>query len=149
VGFDTLRTMDHSPLLPVEQAEVVRSPEGTAYIWAPRRGLLVTRVTRMLSQRAGLAMDRAFRQSLADAAVYHGFHDWEAMTDYDQGARTRLTQSALDFRSVKQRHHMLIGSSVVSFGMRAASAVLPWFHTYPDRTSFEAALRDVLQEGPK
>jgi hypothetical protein len=137
-----------SSILPESQAEIIRSPEGTVHLWSPRPGFLVTRVSKSLTSRALLAMDRAFRAALSNCTTYNVFHDWEQMTDYHPDTRDRLLGSSRDFKAVTQRHHMLVGSKIVAFGLRAASLVAPGFHAYPDRAAFEKALEAGFKSAP-
>jgi hypothetical protein len=131
-------------LLPREQGKTLQTPDGTVTIWVPRRGLLVTQVAGKLSRDLGQEIDVAFRRVAGEVTAFQAFHDWEAMTDYDQEVRIRLTNSSRELKSVGQAHHILVGSRVVAFGIQAASLILSNIQSYSDRPSFEKALKARL-----
>ena len=131
-------------LLPIADALVLASPEGTIRVWMPAKGLLVSQVEGALTPRAGEALAAAVRKISVDGThEYTSYNDWEKMTNYETETRVLLTDSA---RAGHARQiHILIGSNVVSFGVQVADAILGNIHIYEDRAIFESALRSAIE----
>jgi hypothetical protein len=136
-------------LQPPEDAEIIRSPLGTTWIWRPVPSVLVCLVKGVLTSQAASKMDEVLRRVTADVSRHEDFYDWEGMTDYDGEARIQLTNTALSMRSAYERVHMLVRSKTVALGVKVASAVVPGFVVHMDRPSFENALAESLQRHGK
>lgn len=132
-------------LLPADKAEVVASPEGTLRLWRPARGMLVTQASGYLNEHAGRIFEVTMRRIVAEDGKLLGFHDWEALVDYDSKARAQLVEATGQIARSVEAGHFLVGSRLVSFGVQAASVILNGFTVHPDRKSFEGALRAALQ----
>jgi hypothetical protein len=132
-------------LLPIEQAEVIQSAEGTTWIWTPAPSLMVSRVHDKLTLQAGRALESKMRRIIIDNPPYEGFHDWEKMTNYDTDTRIQLTEASRAGGGAIRGHHILLASKIVSFGVQIASTVLTNIHMYTSRESFESALRSSIE----
>ncbi len=114
------------------------------HLWRPAPTIAVSRVVGALTPEAARALEATLRRSIAEEGRHLGFHDWEAMTDYDFADRVRLTAAvARDFDRI-DGVHFLTGSRVVRFGVEAANLVLKRLTVHPSRESFERALREAV-----
>ncbi len=132
--------------LRLDQAEVIRSTGGIAWLWCPTPRMLVTRVVGALTAPAEMAIRVAMRRQITEGK-YEGFHDWEHMTDYDAGARVRLTEALREPASIIHEVHILTISKIVAFGVQAAIANAPLtnLRLHPTRESFESTLDAALK----
>jgi hypothetical protein len=131
-------------LQPPTDAEIVKSPFGTCWVWCPAAGVIVCVIKGVLSAQAGARIDEVLRRLTAEGNKHEDFHDWEGMTDYDGQARVTLTNTALALRPTNERVHLLVRSKTVAMGVKVASAVLPNIVSHLDRASFESALADSV-----
>lgn len=118
--------------------------KGTVRIWEPAPRIVVTHVTGMLTGEGASAIELAVRRVVANHGRVLGFHDWEAMTDYETAARTRLVQLGVELFRVTDVVHILSASKIVQLAVRGASMVVRSIKMQPDRLSFESALRSAL-----
>jgi len=136
-------------LLPVEKAVTTTTPRATVRLWRPARGVLVTRVDGYLDDAGAAAIEAMARRVVAEDGRITGFHDWEALTDYESAARTRLTDMARHLMKSTESAHFIVRSKLVTLGIQAASVVLPGLRVHNTRPGFEAALREsVLRMRP-
>ncbi len=69
------------------------------------------------------------------------FHNWRAMTNYDQSSRVRLTAWTLERRKTFGAIHFILGSTLVEFGVRAANLALGGLLTvHKSLEAFDVAL---------
>jgi hypothetical protein len=132
-------------LLPGSPA-VYPSTKGTVYLWEPAPRIVVSRVVGLLTAEGASAIEMAARRAASKYGKYAAFHDWEAMTDYEPQARSRLVQVALDLFKATESIHIFATSKLVQLGVRAASVAVRWMNVHATRSTFEAALRKALSE---
>src|SRR4051794_38415995 len=92
-------------VLPVPSAEVVRSPQGTIFIWHPAPTMFVTRAEGCLTGRGARALCVAGRRIIAADGRLIVFHDWEELTSYEPEARVILTKMGFEFRRHVEMSH--------------------------------------------
>lgn len=126
--------------------EVYPAARGTLYMWQPVPRVIVTRVVGVLTAEGASAIEMAGRRAGAKYGKHAGFHDWEAMTDYEPDARAKLVQAALELFKVTESIHFYATSNLVQLGLRAASVAVRRMHIHPNRLAFEAALQRALTE---
>ena len=118
---------------------------GSVVVWRPAPGVYVTRVVGYLDEVGAREIEESFRKQIAEEGRHVGFNDWFEMTDYDSRARILLTEMAKKSRSLIEASHILIASSLVAFGVRAANVVLRGHLTvYNDAEKFDRELRRVV-----
>lgn len=132
------------PLQPPSDADVIRLPLSTCWIWRPAPGVIVVVFKGVLSAQAAARIDEILRRLTADGQKHEDFHDWEGMTDYDGEARVTLTNTALAIRVTSEHVHLLVRSRAVAMGVKVASAVLGNITSHLDRASFEKALEESI-----
>ncbi|WP_437680135.1 hypothetical protein [Sorangium sp. So ce131] len=122
---------------------------GTVDIWCPAPSLMVTRVAGILVDEAATAIEDVMLRRVTEDGRLIVFNDWEQMTDYEQAARTRLTEASMSILETLDGGHFLLRSRVVVFGVQIANAALRKLAVHPSRASFERSLGDALRErGP-
>ncbi len=114
-------------------------------LWRPARGLLVTQASGYMNEHAGRMLEASMRRVVAEDGKLLGFHEWEALADYDSKARARLMEATGQIARSVEGSHFLLGSRLVSFGVQAAGVILHGLTVHHDRKSFEGALRATLQ----
>lgn len=122
---------------------------GHLQIFVPRAELCVSLVTGHLSQRMAHHWMDHFDPQFRRGAVFDTFHDWEAMSSYDSGARRALTTWIVGSTKSIRSARFLVGSKLVAMGVSAASLAtmivgLP-MRADTDRAEFERALSDELE----
>ncbi|WP_234023621.1 hypothetical protein [Sorangium cellulosum] len=118
-------------------------------IWCPAPALMVTRVTGTLVTEGATAIEEVMLRRAAEDGRLLVFNDWEQMNDYEQAARTRLTEASRSILETLDGGHFLLRSRVVVFGVQVANAALRKLAVHPSRASFERSLGDALRErGP-
>jgi hypothetical protein len=132
-------------LLLADKPEIVASAEGTLRLWRPARGLLVTQASGSMHEQAARVLEACIRRIVAEDGKLRGFHDWEAVSDYDATARARLMDASVQIARFVEEANFLVGSRLVLFGVQALGVVVHGVRVYPDRKSFEVALRATLQ----
>ena len=117
----------------------------TVDVWWPTPNVMVTRVLGHLDLPASRFLATALRVQLAKiSALTIGFHEWSNVKDYDSEARILLTELTRDALPRSQGVHVLVGSPLVLFGLKAASSVLSKVYPHRSRVSFDAALAAAL-----
>lgn len=116
-------------------------------LWWPTPGFLVTQIAGHLHGPAAQFLAGSLRAHVAMTPALRlvGFHDWERMTDYDSDARILLTDLARELNPRSDGLHLFVKSSLVAFGVRTASVVVPHLHSYASREAFERALTSMRQ----
>jgi len=127
------------------KADVVQAPEGTLRLWRPAPGLLVTQVEGLLLDKASAVFETMSRRIVAENGKLLGFHDWENMTDYESGARVRLTDMGRAFGRHFEGATFLVKSKLVSLGLQVTSVTLSGLSVAPNRAVFEAELREAIR----
>jgi hypothetical protein len=131
--------------LSLEGAQVVSGPGGNLYLWRPAPTIVVGRVVGALTPAAVSALEEEYRRTIAEHGRHLGFHDWEAMTDYDFADRLRLTAAVARHLGAVDGLHFLTKSKAVTFGVQAANVVLGRMTVHPSRESFEHALQEAVR----
>jgi hypothetical protein len=116
------------------------APQGSAEVWRPKTGILVTRVTGHLSLEGAQAIARTFRPQIADDGWCISFNDWGRMDDYDGEARVLLTRAVYELLSYVRGGHFFVRSRTVAFGVQVANVVLRRFTVHPSEASLQRAL---------
>jgi hypothetical protein len=122
------------------------SGKGKVYIWEPAPGIVVSRVTGVLTAEGAQVLETVGRRSIGRHGSLTAFHDWEDMTDYDPAARTQLTKFGLDSRKSFDTVHIMVRSTIVRLGVQAANLVVRTMHMHDSRNTFEAALRKAIMD---
>jgi hypothetical protein len=131
----------------------VRASRGTTWIWHPARGVLVSRVVGVFTTQAATAVAMMMhRISNEDGFLWQSFHDWEGMTDYEDGTRLQLTEAGrmihVKNTAPPPEGHFLVGAKTVAFGIHVASLSLKQVNLsireHPTRASFNVALESAL-----
>lgn len=125
---------------------VYPSAKGTVYVWEPAPRLVVSRVVGVLTTEGASAMELAGRRALARYTGYTGFHDWEAMTDYETAARTQLTKFGLETLKATEAFHILVRSKMVQLGVQAVALVVTRIRIHSERATFEHELSKKMSE---
>jgi hypothetical protein len=131
--------------LSIEGAQVVSGPGGNLYLWRPAPTIVVGRVVGALTPAGVNALEEEYRRTIAEHGRHLGFHDWEAMTDYDFADRLRLTAAVARHMGAVDGLHFLTKSKAVTFGVQAANLVLGRITVHPSRESFDNALREAVR----
>lgn len=129
-------------LLPGSPA-VFPSAKGSVYLWESPR-VIVSRVVGVLTVEGASAIEMAGRRAGTKYGKHAGFHDWEAMTDYEPEARSKLVQTALDLHKVTEAIHFYATSKIVQLGLSAASLVVRSMRIHTSRGEFEAELSRAI-----
>ena len=116
----------------------------TVTIWRPAPGVFLTRVKGRLDLPGAKAIESAFRRQVLEEKHHIGFHDWEEMTNYDGPARALLTDVARELLPAVRAAHLLVGSAIVAFGVRAANIVLRRLTVEDSRATFDRALAGAI-----
>ncbi len=118
----------------------------TVTIHRPAPTVFVTRVKGRLDLAGAVAIESAFRRQVLEEKIHFGFHDWQEMTNYDGAARALLTESARELLPAVRAVHLLVGSAIVAFGVRAANIILRRLTLEPSRADFDRALAAAIAD---
>ena len=132
-------------LLPLANADVHRSPEGTLFLWQPTPLLVITRIEGYFIKQAERAIDVAWRRA-ASIGRLSSFNDWEEMTGYDSATRVHLTGVGMDLRSRFECCHVLARQVTVRMGVQMARLAVKVVQGHSERGDFEMLLRDALRK---
>jgi hypothetical protein len=132
-------------LLPVAEAQVIRVPGGTAYIWYPAPTVFVSRVEGHITESMASAMLVAGQRIIASDGSMVVFCDWEAVTGYDREARVTFTRGGRQFGRHVESNHYLVRARILSVAIQLANIVLGNLKPYTRRPEFEATLRSAIE----
>lgn len=105
-------------------AEVIEGQRGQGAIWAPARGVLVTRATGHCDVAiVRFYVARVERELLTTRRV-RVFHDWEGVTGYDPAARDALRAFGTTHSDATLEVRYLVRSKIVGMAIQTAGLVL-------------------------
>lgn len=117
--------------------------EGSIEMTLPTRHVVVNRY-RGLAQTAlaGPVLAKLTRVALASQNLCV-MNDAEALTDYESGFRQQWTEWIRLHRQYVKAFHLLHSSSVIRVGVNFANVIVgDLIKSYPDRTTFDAAVEE-------
>ncbi len=127
-------------------AEVIKDPAGTVRIWHPAPGIMATQCEGKLADRAAAQFEMIARRIAGDHGTVTGYHDWEAMTDYESEARVRLTSLIRGMGRQFGGANFLVKSRIVALGVQAASILVTGLVVFSERSAFERALHSAVRD---
>ncbi|WP_438029827.1 hypothetical protein [Sorangium sp. So ce233] len=107
---------------------------------------MVTCVTGVLMDGGATAIQEVMLRRIAEDGRVLVFNDWEAMTDYEHAARTRLTDATTSVLQAVEGGHFLLQSKIVGFGVQVANAAIRKLTVHPSRALFERSLEEALRQ---
>jgi hypothetical protein len=131
-------------LLPVAEAQIIRSAGGMAQIWYPAPTVFVSRVEGAISEAMATAMLVEGQRIIASDGKLVVFHDWELVKGYEKQARVQFTRVGLQLRRQVEASHFLVRARILAVGIQLANIVLGTNKVHPSRASFESVLRDTV-----
>jgi hypothetical protein len=130
--------------LSIERCHTVRLNEVTIRLWTLASRVMISQVEGTLTVEGAMALGQHLREQSSAGGRFLAFHDWKAMTDYNDVARAYLLDLVRGFSQQLEAIHILVHSSVVEFGVRAANFTIKNLQIYSVREEFEDALREAL-----
>ena len=131
-------------LLPVADAQIVRTHDSTVHMWHPAPTVFVSRVEGVLSEQVADAMLVAGQRVIAADGKMLVFNDWENVTSYERKAREQMTRTGLQMRRQVEATHFLIRARILALGIQLANVVMGNLKVHPDRASLETAIRQAV-----
>jgi hypothetical protein len=140
-------TQTDTTLLPPASAAHVAEPNGEAFIWQPRPGVVVEKASGILELSHARLFGDFYASVLVPGARVEIFVDLEDLTNDTREAREFLSAFTLEHRESIEGIHFLFSAKELALGISAYKHLIgdTMVHTYFDRASFvqsyEAAIR--------
>jgi hypothetical protein len=122
------------------------TPRGELRLWLASDSVYLTQISGWLETPVVRPwLDRVNAWAARRRHDLWGFHDWEAMENYDGSARQALTSWTFENRALFTGIHILVRSKIVVLGVEVANLALGRLMvTYRERATFESAMNNVL-----